>query len=166
MRKLIFMKSEWEKLQMLSEAGYPREVCGLLFGKAIDGETQEVLKVVKLENILNGHEARLKELLEKGAVTLTKERIGRSGAFEFVIDPDEHYKRVLEADREGLEQVGLFHSHPDHPAAPSATDAAQPYLAGWSNIIAAVHKGLFKEARSYYRAEEKNPFQEENIIVK
>lgn len=166
MRTLYFAKGEWQKLQKLCEQGYPKEVCGLLFGKSVDSETQEVSKVVMLENILNNHEARLKELVEKGAVTLTKERMGRSGAFEFVIDPDEHFKRVLEAEREGLDQVGLFHSHPDHPAAPSATDAAQPYLSGWSNIIAAVHQGAFKEARSYYRAEEKNPFQEENIIVR
>ena len=36
-----------------------------------------------------------------------------------------------------------------NPACPSATDASQPMLAGWINIIAAVHGGTFKEAKAW-----------------
>jgi L-ascorbate metabolism protein UlaG (beta-lactamase superfamily) len=72
---------------------------------------------------------------------------------------------VLAAEKEGLDVVGILHTHPDHPARPSATDAAQPLLAGWSNVIVSVQKGHFAEARSWYRDEETAPFVEEVIEV-
>ena len=64
MRELFFEKKEWEKLREVCEEGYPREVCGLLFGKP--GENK-VLRVEALENILQEkHAKRLKELVAGG----------------------------------------------------------------------------------------------------
>ena len=147
-----------------SEAGYPKEVCGLLFGKDGDGP---VTKVEILSNVLDEkHAARLEALKAAGAVNLPENRMGRGGAFEFLIDPEEHYRKVTAAQKEGLDQTGLFHSHPDHPAQPSATDAAQPMLSGWSNIIVAVHQGKFKEARAFVRETENSAFQPQEIVVK
>lgn len=168
MRKLIFDKKEWGKLQKVCEEGYPKEVCGLILGKVdISSDSQKkVARIECLENILNGkHPQRLAELVRAEAISISKERAVQGGNFEFVIDPQEHYEKVLKAQSEGLDQIGIFHSHPDHPAMPSATDASQPFLAGWSNIIVAVHKGKFKEARSWFREIEDSTFQEENIFV-
>lgn len=162
MNDLKFTAAEWDRLRQVSEAGYPREVCGLLFGSSMD----QVSRVVVLQNILREeHSERLKHLVSRGAVALPQERLGRGGAYEFLIDPEEHFQRIMEAQKDGLDQVGLFHSHPDHPAQPSATDAAQPFLAGWSNIIVAVQGGKFKEARSWFRNSESDPFQEQKILV-
>ena len=164
MSELLFDKAEWEKLKKVCEQGYPREVCGLLFGKP--GENK-VLKIEVLQNVLlEKHAQRLKELLSAGAVALPKERLAGGGAFEFLIDPSEHYGKISEAAKNGLDQIGLFHSHPDHPARPSATDASQPFLSGWANIIVAVHQGKFKEARSWFRKTEGNSFQEQSILLK
>ena len=168
MRELVFDRKEWEGLLQASEAGYPREVCGLLFGPPGENpESNRVTKIALLENILQEkHAGRLKELVARQAVALPEERMGRGGAYEFLIDPQEHFQKILEAQKEGLDQVGLFHSHPDHPARPSPTDQAQPFLSGWSNIIVAVDQGKFKEARSWFRKSEDASFQEETILIK
>ena len=161
---MFFETAAWEKLKQACEKGYPKEVCGLLFGKE-GGHT--VKKIEVLTNILDGrYNNRLDELFSIGAVTLPTERLGRGGALEFMIDPGEHQKKLALAqifDR--LDQIGLFHSHPDHPAKPSATDASQPMLAGWSNIIVAVNKGEVVDIRSWFREDESSPFQEERILV-
>jgi proteasome lid subunit RPN8/RPN11 len=79
------------------------------------------------------------------------------------MDPAAFQPGCLDAEKEGLDVVGILHTHPDHPAQPSATDAAQPLLAGWSNVIVSVQKGRFVEARSWVRDEESAPFIEEPI---
>lgn len=164
MKPLEFEKSAWDNMIVASEAGYPKEVCGLLFGKE-GGNT--ISRVEILSNVLEeSFSSRLKELVKARAVSLPQDRMGRGGAFEFLIDPAEHQRTILKAAIDGFDQIGLFHSHPDHPAEPSATDAAQPMLSGWSNIIVAVHQGKFKEARSFVRETENSPFQQQEIVVK
>ena len=38
-------------------------------------------------------------------------------------------------------------------------------LAGWVNIIAAVHGGTFKEAKAWWREDDEMPFKEVQFIV-
>lgn len=164
MRTLYFDKAPWQNLQKACEQGYPREVCGLLFAK--ESDPRRVRKIAVLKNILDGsHADRLIELIDAGAVPIDRERALQGGFYEFYFDPRDQYREIFAAQKEGLDQIGVFHSHPDHPAEPSPTDASQPMLALWSNIIAAVHKGNFKEARSWFRENEIEPFQEEKIVV-
>ncbi len=166
MRKVIFETDPWQSLREVCEKGYPKEVCGLLLGST-QNNTVQVQKIEVLENILDGnHEDRLQKLIEMGVVTLPKSRALLGGGTEFFIDPLEHSSKILQAQKEGLDQVGIFHSHPDHPAQPSSTDAAQPMMAGWSSIIVRIEQGKFKEARSWYRELEDSSFQEENIVIK
>ncbi len=168
MSQVLFEPSQWQFLCKVCEEGYPKEVCGLLFGRSENPSKSEVRvdRVEVLANILNGkHMKRLTELLEAGAVSINKERALKGGNYEFLIDPQEHYEKISKAMKDGFDQVGVFHSHPDHPAEPSPTDASQPFLVGWSNIIVAVHEGKFKEARSWIREAEDSPFKEEKIFV-
>jgi proteasome lid subunit RPN8/RPN11 len=44
---------------------------------------------------------------------------------EFLIDPKDHIEALRRARRRGLEVLGFYHSHPQTPAWPSATDVAQ-----------------------------------------
>ncbi len=166
MKEIIFENKSWNTLQQLSEQGYPKEVCGLLLGIFQNGSAV-VQKIEVLENVLDGqHSERLNQLMKMGVVTLPKERALKGGGTEFFIDPMEHSSKILLAQKEGLDQVGVFHSHPDHPATPSSTDASQPMMAGWSSVIVKVDRGNFVEARSWYRENEENSFQEENIVIK
>lgn len=166
-KKLIFDKDEWLHLQKICERGYPREVCGLLLGKPAEQSSgvSKVTSVVTLQNVLARDTSRLEQLKQSHSIQLPQDRMSRGGQYEFVIDPKEHFQKLNDASKEGFDQVGIFHSHPDHPAVPSEIDASQPFLAGWSNVIVAVDKGAFKEARSWFRITEESSFQEENIFV-
>jgi proteasome lid subunit RPN8/RPN11 len=86
-----------------AEADYPRECCGLILGV---GD-----RVVAVEPMLN----------------VWVGEVGHSLRDRYAIDPAEML-RVMKAGRErGLEIIGIYHSHPDHPAEPSECDRAQAW---------------------------------------
>ena len=124
-------------LAELVAKGYPEETCGLLVGSAVDGE-RRVERVVQARNL---NRARPRDRYE--------------------LDPLDHLQADEAARRDGLEVVGVWHSHPDHPARPSETDrgAAWP---GWSYVIAAVGASGLGELRSWRLEEAK--FEEEEIV--
>lgn len=141
-----------------AEKAYPKEGCGLLIGR-FKGDTKEVVRLAPLTN----------ELLARpiqNAPTLPQERQGSGrGGTEFVMDPNEFNRETLQAEKEGLDVVGVIHTHPDHPARPSKIDESQPFLAQWSNIIVAVEKGKLKDLKSWYRETDGIPFNEEQVKV-
>ena len=64
----------------------------------------------------------------------------------------------------GLDIIGVFHSHPDHPDRPSEYDRewAQPFF---SYVITSVQAGKAVESRSWRLAEDRTQFLEESIEV-
>jgi dissimilatory sulfite reductase (desulfoviridin) alpha/beta subunit/proteasome lid subunit RPN8/RPN11 len=149
-------------LQTWSESCYPFEGCGVLVGQFLPGGIRRAERFVPLANQLREKSNARPGVLESARATLGA-RADTHGQFEFVMDPAAFSRAVLEAEKEGLDVVGILHTHPDHPARPSATDAAQPLLSGWSNVIVSVKQGRFAEARSWVRDEETDPFIEEPI---
>lgn len=109
--------SDLEQLRRHGEDAYPAECCGILLGK-FEGDGRRVYSIVPCQNACAD---------------------GRST--HFVIDPRE----VIQAQRAGrdlgLEIVGFYHSHPDHPAQWSATDLAEAHWFGCSYVITGVEKG-------------------------
>lgn len=92
---------------ILAEAAtaYPNECCGLLVGR------------------WNGDELTITEAHPSANVTEGDPRRG------FEIDPKLRFQlmRAAEARADGTDIVGHWHSHPDHPAEPSARDLAMVY---------------------------------------
>ena len=82
----------------------------------------------------------------------------------YLISPDD--LRRLEADLrlEGLEIVGYYHSHPDHPAAPSGfdTEHAWPW---YSYLIVRVEQGQGLEAASWTLDDEQPLMRPESLEV-
>jgi proteasome lid subunit RPN8/RPN11 len=113
-----------KRIEMSVQAGYPYETCGILIGKPIEGGI------------------RVHEAIE--APNLNRERPGD----RYELDP----KAMLTADHDarswGLEIVGIWHTHPDHPAQPSETDRASAWE-GWSYMIFSVTRDGITEARSW-----------------
>lgn len=64
----------------------------------------------------------------------------------------------------GLDIVGVFHSHPDHPNRPSQFDRdwALPW---YSYIITSVSAGKAVESRSWRLADDRTNFTEEDIEI-
>jgi proteasome lid subunit RPN8/RPN11 len=102
-------------------AAHPREACALLLGRKTPKE-HLVRRIALVPNIAAGDDA-------------------------YELDPLTWREVELEARAEGLEVVGVWHSHPRTQAAPSARDraAAQP---GWSHAITAAADPT--RTRSYY----------------
>lgn len=142
-----------------AEKAYPNEGCGLLIGTFDSSGGKKVVRLAPLSNEL---------LAKKGgsAPTLPAERQGQgAGKTEFLMSPDEFNKETLKAEKEGLDVVGVIHTHPDHPPRPSKIDESQPFLAQWSNIIVSVQKGKTKEMKSWFRERDNEPFVEEVIRI-
>ncbi|TRZ92085.1 MAG: M67 family peptidase [Methanosarcinales archaeon] len=78
------------------EANKPYEACGVLIG-TLDGSTALVEKALPITN---------------------SKRTRRS----FELDPKEHYDAWNEAEKNGKEIVGVYHTHPVSSAVPSLWD--------------------------------------------
>jgi len=122
------------------EADYPHETCGLLGGTR-EGERTIVRQLVPLPN----------------------ERLD-SARNRYLIDPDDFRQAQARLDREGLEIVGVYHSHPDHPAEPSEFDRehAWPRL---SYVIVAVAAGRSGDMKSWRLSDDRAAFAEEPITL-
>jgi proteasome lid subunit RPN8/RPN11 len=67
------------------------------------------------------------------------------------------------AKAQGLEVIGWYHSHPDHPARPSDFDRdhAWPW---YSYIIVSVHEGVPKDMTSWRLKDDRSGYFEEKIL--
>jgi proteasome lid subunit RPN8/RPN11 len=142
-----------------AEQAYPQEGCGLLIGQFDKGAVKRVVRLAPLTN-------RLLADTVTNAPTLPPGRQGAgAGKTEFYMDPAEFNAETLKAEREGNDVVGIIHTHPDHPAKPSAIDSSQPFLAQWSNIIVSVAQGRLADMKSWFRETDSEPFVEEVIAI-
>ena len=84
------------------------------------------------------------------------------------IEPVDLIRAETAARHAGWEILGFYHSHPDHPAEPSATDLAEAHWLGYSYVITAVADGEAVETRSFLlsgECEEKKHFEAEAIRI-
>src|SRR6476661_104539 len=66
----------------------------------------------------------------------------------YEIDPRDHIRIQREADAAGLDIVGYYHSHPDHPAQASRFDTERAW-AGYVYVIVSVEKGKPVDANAF-----------------
>ena len=133
-------KALFETIIEDSKNAYPHECCGALLGKD-DGGNKTVSTVRLLRN-------------------MNEER----AADRYEIDPAELLKVEKEGAKQGLDVVGFYHSHPDHPSKPSGFDRERAWP-DYSYIIVAVAKGTDTEAESWTFTEMDSPFEVEEIQV-
>lgn len=128
------------KLKVHGMSTYPDECCGILLGMDENG-TRKVCDIFEIRN----------------AMSTQRER-------RFLI-PDDEYRRAEEfARQQGVQIVGLYHSHPDHPAEPSQFDLENA-LPWFSYVIVAVEAGIPAEVRSWRLRENRSQFDEEEFLV-
>jgi proteasome lid subunit RPN8/RPN11 len=129
------------QIHAYGESAYPEEGAGLLLGKA-DGDHKQVLVMMGLSN--------------------AREQAARHN--RYLITPQDMLKGEQEAQRLGLDVLGVFHSHPDHPNRPSDFDRewAMPW---YSYVITSVQAGQAVESCSWRLEEDRSAFIEEQIQV-
>ena len=125
--------------QMFADAlqSFPDECYGFFFGKE-QGEERRVTEILVVNNSKEGDKRR-----------------------RFVIAPKDYMNAERHAEDNVLQLLGIYHSHPNHPAIPSEHDrvAAQPYF---SYIIISVMDREIAAIRSWQLNEE-SQFEEETI---
>lgn len=128
-----------KQLTAHGEAAYPEEGAGLILGVDTDGK-RLVTKLVMLANTREGEARRTR----------------------YQLTPEDYQLGEAEAARMGVEVLGVFHSHPDHPDQPSEFDRewALPKL---SYIITSVASGKASSSRSWRLSEDREKFEEEMI---
>jgi len=136
-------KLQFEELRRHGEQTYPHECCGVLLGLIGDG-VKDVRVIVRCGN------------------TRTDSPRNR-----YHIDPRELLRIQREARESGLDIVGFYHSHPDHPARWSQTDLAEAHWSGSSYVITSVDHGRAGQTNSFELAgeEENKQFHDEPITV-
>ena len=82
----------------------------------------------------------------------------------YLIAPDDLRRLESEVRAEGLEIVGYYHSHPDHPARPSAfdTEHAWPW---YSYLIVRIDRGNAADAASWVLDDERPLMHPESLEV-
>ena len=141
----------YEALRAHGEETYPHECCGVLLGK-------------NSASAGNGAEATndVRQIVRAGN-TRTDSAHNR-----YNIAPQELVKIQRQARSLGLDIVGFYHSHPDHPAQWSKTDFAEAHWLGCSYIITSVEQGKAATTNSFLLAgteEDNKRFEDEPIQI-
>jgi proteasome lid subunit RPN8/RPN11 len=82
----------------------------------------------------------------------------------YEIDPRDHIRIQREADAEGLDIVGYYHSHPDHPAQASRFDTERAW-AGYIYLIVAIANGQPVDENGFVADNDGGPFRPEPLVV-
>jgi proteasome lid subunit RPN8/RPN11 len=129
------------RLREQARGSYPHECCGALLGTADPRfpADKRVRDVLPAEN----------------------ERAD-SPRNRYLITSEEVRRFEAEARHRGLEVVGFYHSHPDHPAQPSQYDRdhAWPW---YSYLILEVRAGRTGALRAWRLSEDRERFEEETL---
>jgi proteasome lid subunit RPN8/RPN11 len=113
---------------------YPNECCGALFG-------------------------RVGSVTATYALPNTTEEGPRR---RFLVRPQDYRDAERRASALGLDLVGFYHSHPDHPARPSQYDLDHAWPS-FSYIILSVHAGVPEDMTSWRLRDDRSGFDPEDL---
>lgn len=133
---LLLAEQARADLERWVRAGYPHETCGVLVGRN-EGGLSRAARAAQARN-------------------LSGDRAGE----RYELDPGDFVAADSAARERGLAIVGIWHSHPDHPAEPSETDRAAAWE-GWSYLILSVSARGVEASRSWRLVG--GAFQEEKL---
>lgn len=138
---LILSQEIIQQIHSNGEKAYPEEGAGLLLGE-VSAERRQVRAILTLSN------AREDEARHN----------------RYLITPQDMLRGEEEAIRLGLDILGVFHSHPDHPNQPSEFDRewAMPWF---SYLITGVNNGKAVASRSWRLIEDRSGFIEEILLI-
>jgi proteasome lid subunit RPN8/RPN11 len=139
--KLEISADMLERIHAHGEKSYPEEGAGFLLGRA---------------------EAAWRGVTD--ILTLTNAREDSARHNRYLLTAEDMLRAEDEADKLGLDVIGVFHSHPDHPNQPSEFDRewAMPWF---SYIITSVDDGKAMASRSWRLVDDRSKFEEEIIHV-
>jgi proteasome lid subunit RPN8/RPN11 len=131
-------RQAFDALRAHGAEGYPNEICGVLIGPHGEGRATEAKRA---RNIV---------------VERSRDR--------YEIDPLEHIRIQRDADQAGMDIVGYYHSHPDHPAQASRFDTERAWF-GYVYVIVSVGEGKPGDTNAFIADADGGPFRPEALEV-
>jgi proteasome lid subunit RPN8/RPN11 len=137
-----------EKIRRHGAEAYPHECCGALLGRDGDANVASasaVREIVDLFPLIN--------------------RRDDSPRNRFSVTAEDVRGADRAAQAKGLDVVGWYHSHPDHPARPSEYDRehAWPW---YSYVIVSVQNGAPQSMTSWRLRDDRSAFSPETIEIR
>jgi proteasome lid subunit RPN8/RPN11 len=137
---VILPKPLYKQMCRHAEWAYPEECCGLLLG-VMKGKNKSVRHIVETENEAEVKRHRrycvpAKAFIDAESIALEK----------------------------GWEILGVYHSHPDHPAKPSVFDLERAIL-HFEYIIVHVAKGRATKSSCWILRDWDSEFERENLRI-
>jgi len=128
-----------EVIRRHGEEAFPHECCGFLYGDEKHGRF--IAQAVPVSNSKEGDQRR-----------------------RFEISPLDYMRAEQYALQHHTQLLGVYHSHPNHPAIASEHDlaVAMPYF---SYVIVSVMEGQAVELKSWKLNDEERKFGEEKIAI-
>ena len=122
------------------ESDYPHECCGFLIG-SMDADGRKIAEEVY-------------------PISNAREETARRN--RFLIAPEEFLRGEKYARGTRRDVIGIYHSHPDHPAQPSQFDLDHAWPI-YSYVIVSVQRGQAAELLSWELASDRTRFNHEEI---
>lgn len=118
---------------------FPNECCGFLYGNEATG--RKITLAQRVENSKAGDQRR-----------------------RFEISPLDYLKAERYALENDLQLLGIYHSHPNHPAIASVHDLEKA-LPFFSYVIVSVIEGEIADTKSWKLKEGLREFAEEKVLI-
>lgn len=120
---MILTESQVREIERHAREAYPEECCGFLFGPS--GDPLRVSAVRRATNVAEADRNR-----------------------RYLIDPREILAVEKELRGTGIEILGFYHSHPDHPAVPSEFDRGHAWP-WYAYVIGSVSADALGDLRAW-----------------
>lgn len=138
--KLAIPQDILDRIHNHGEAVYPEEGAGLMLGQVQEDGIRQVKSILPLNN--------------------AREDDARHN--RYLLTPEDMLQGEEIAEKREQSIVGIFHSHPDHPARPSEFD--REWAIPWySYLITSVMDGQAVESRSWRLKDDRSGFIEEAL---
>jgi proteasome lid subunit RPN8/RPN11 len=133
-RALLVSSSVDQAIRRHGQETYPHECCGALVGTA-----DRVTDLVQLPNTTDEGPRR-----------------------RFMVRASDYQLAERRASEMGVELLGFYHSHPDHPARPSQYDLDHAWPT-FAYIIVAVANGAATDMTVWYLKDDRSSFEEGSL---
>lgn len=143
---LILSAAHQQAIQTHAQQTYPEECCGILLGRLERDEQSNRKIVLEVQPTQNAWSEIV--VADLAVLEIAVSRHPNARRDRYWIDPQDLLKAQRQARDLGLQVIGIYHSHPDHPAIPSETDRLLAWTE-YSYLILSVEQGQVTELLSW-----------------
>jgi proteasome lid subunit RPN8/RPN11 len=153
-------RADLEAIKMHGEETYPHECCGFLIGSMEDG-VNLLSKTLRADNEWPDQPGIRPNQIAESSNQPTKVESQKN---RYLITPEQSKRADDHASDLGLAIIGYYHSHPDHPAAPSDFDLDHSCWPGQSYMIVSIQQGKAADINSFNKPDYEK-FEKEPILI-